>query len=202
MNDASTIAVYLRVSTVTQKHDSQRDQIERWLASNGIDPGEVRWFADKESGRSLARPEFERLQREIFSGAVRTVVCWKLDRLSRSLRDGVNLLADWTDRGVRIVATSQQLDLSGPVGRMVAAVLLGLAEIELEHRRERQAAGIAVAKRRGRYKGRQAGSTKAKPARARELRDQGLTTPEIAAALNISERSVFRYLQAMADAQQ
>ena len=44
------------------------------------------------------------------------------------------------ERGVRVVAVTQQIDLSGAVGRMVASVLFGLAEIESEYRRERQAA--------------------------------------------------------------
>ena len=122
------------------------------------------------------------------------VVVWKLDRLSRRQRDGINLLADWCERGVRIVVVTQQIDLSGTVGRLVASVLFGLAEIEQEFRHERQAAGIAVAKRKGIYRGRKRGTTKAKPARARALRSRGLTTPEIANALKISPRTVFRYL--------
>jgi DNA invertase Pin-like site-specific DNA recombinase len=89
---------------------------------------------------------------------------------------------------------TQQIDLSGPVGRMVASVLFGLAEIEWEYRRERQAAGIAVAKAQGVYHGRQQGTTKALPQRAATLRQRGLTVLEIATALGVSERTVFRYL--------
>ena len=70
----------------------------------------------------------------------------------------------------------------------------GLAEIELEYRRERQHAGIAVAKTQGIYRGRQKGTTKSKPTRAAQLRKQGLTIPEIVNALAVSERTVFRYL--------
>ena len=77
---------------------------------------------------------------------------------------------------------------------MVASVLFGLAEIELEFRRERQAAGIAVAKKKGIYQGRKKGTTKGKPVRAQELRMQGLTVSEIANALAVSDRTVFRYL--------
>src|SRR5262245_46979632 len=106
----------------------------------------------------------------------------------------VNLLADWCARNVRVVAVTQQIDLSGPVGRMVASVLFGLAEIEWEYRRERQAAGIAVAKARGVYRGRRKGTTKAQPLRAHTLRHAGLTVPEIARALGIGERTAFRYL--------
>jgi len=78
---------------------------------------------------------------------------------------------------------------------MLAALLLGLAEIELEYRRERQAAGIEVAKRHGKYRGRKAGTTKAKPERAKKLREKGLGVGEIATALGISRASVHRYLQ-------
>ena len=77
---------------------------------------------------------------------------------------------------------------------MVASVLFGLAEIGWEYRRERQAAGITVAKAQGIYHGRQKGTTKAQPQRATTLRQRGLTVLEIATALGVSERTVFRYL--------
>jgi DNA invertase Pin-like site-specific DNA recombinase len=86
---------------------------------------------------------------------------------------GVNVLADWCERGLKIVVITQQIELNGAVGRMIAALLLGLAEIELEYRAERQAAGIEVAKRKGIYKGHKRGTTKAEPARAMQLRQRG-----------------------------
>ncbi len=89
---------------------------------------------------------------------------------------------------------TQQIDLSGPVGHLIASLLFGIAEIELQHAKERQAAGIAVAKQRGVYTGRQRGTTKATPARARALRAQGLTVREIAQALGVKERTVYYYL--------
>jgi DNA invertase Pin-like site-specific DNA recombinase len=93
--------------------------------------------------------------------------------VSRRSRDGVNLLADWCERGLKIVIITQQIELNGAERRMIAALLLGLAEIELEYRRERRAAGIEVAKKHGLYKGRLKGTTKAKPTRARDLRTKG-----------------------------
>ncbi|MEQ8786233.1 MAG: recombinase family protein [Pirellulaceae bacterium] len=192
-----SIGVYARVSSTGQKLDSQVAEIEAWLAANGIAAENVAWYRDHgKSGKTMRRPEFERLQADIFAGRVKTIIVWKLDRLSRRLRDGVNILADWCERGVRVVVTSQQIDLSGVVGRMLAAVMLGLAEIELEHKRERQAAGIKVAKSNGVYKGRKAGTTRAKPQRARELRERGLNAAEIATALGVSERTAWRYLKA------
>ena len=83
---------------------------------------------------------------------------------------------------------------------MVASVLFGLAEIESEYRRERQAAGIAAAKDCGVYRGRPHGTTKALPRRAQELRDRGLTAEAIATALGVSRRTIFRYLSRDAEA--
>ena len=188
------IPCYCRVSSHRQRQDSQKAEIQRWLRHQRIRARRVTWFENTETGRTLRRPAFEQLQQAIFHGTVQTVVVWKLDRLSRRQRDGVNLLADWCERGVRVVVVTQQIDLSGSVGRLVASVLFGLAEIEQEYRRERQAAGITVAKRRGVYRGRVKGTTKAKPARVRALRARGFTTPEIANALHVSARTVFRYL--------
>ncbi len=191
---AKTVAAYCRVSTRQQRNDSQRAEIKRWLKGNGIKAADVAWFEDKASSKTLKRPAFEELQRAIFDGTVKTVVVWKLDRISRGQVDGMNVLADWCDKQVRFVSVTQQIDLRGAVGRMLASVLFGFAEIELEYRKERQAAGIREAKKRGVYIGRKEGTTKAKPARAKELRDQGLTTAEVANAMGVSERSVFRYL--------
>lgn len=188
------VAAYVRLSSRHQKTDSQESEIKKWVEGNGIDPDKVTWFIDKETGKTLDRPALKRLQQAIFDGSIRTVIVYKLDRISRRLRDGVNTLADWCDRGVRVVVVTQAIDLSGPVGRMIAAVLLGLSEVELEFRRERQAAGIEVAKTKGVYKGRRLGTTKGKPDRARELREKGLNPAEIATAVGTSERTVWRYL--------
>jgi DNA invertase Pin-like site-specific DNA recombinase len=189
-----TIAAYVRVSSRGQKDDSQRAEMQKWLKGNGIDRRQVQWYADRESGTTLKRPEFDRLQRDISNGKIKCVILWKLDRLSRRLKDGVNILADWAERGLKVVVTSQQLEFNGSVGRMIAALLLGLAEIEWEFRKERQQAGIAVARKKGVYRGRKHGTTKGRPERAKELKAKGLSPGEIATALGVSERTVFRYV--------
>jgi len=192
---AKLVAVYIRVSTIGQNERGQKREIKRWLEGNGISPDSVRWYVDKESGDSLARPDFARLQRDIFNGEIGAVVVWKLDRLSRKLRDGINTLCDWCERGLRVVSVTQQIDFNGTVGKMLAAVLLGVAEMEQETRRERQRAGIDAAKESGVYTGRKPGTTKAKPARAKALLAKGNTHEEIATSLGVSRRTVIRYLQ-------
>jgi DNA invertase Pin-like site-specific DNA recombinase len=196
------VGCYLRVSPgKRQKTASQRPDIERWLSANHVHPKDVTWFVDEgESSKTLDRPELRRLQKLIFEGKIKTVVIWKLDRLSRRILDGVQLLGEWCERGVRVVSVSQQIDLSGPVGRMVAALLFGVAEIELEYRRERQAAGIAVAKSKGVYEGRKKGTFKGKPGRARQLRERGLSLEEVAKSLGVSRRTVQRYVSSTSTA--
>lgn len=176
-------AVYIRVSTSGQNEAGQRREVTRWLKGNEIH--DARWFIDKDTGDHLEREAFRKLQEAIFNGEVKTVVCWKLDRLSRSLRDGINTLCDWCDRGMRVVSVTQQIDFNGTVGKMIASVLFAVAEMEQETRRERQRAGIEAARERGVYRGRKPGSTKANPARARKLREKGLTLDEIASAMAV-----------------
>jgi DNA invertase Pin-like site-specific DNA recombinase len=189
------VAAYLRVSSKDQEPAAQRDAIARWLHAHAIAPSQVAWYIDTESGRTLRRAAFDRLQADIVTGTVRTVIVFKVDRIARRLREGLDLLCDWCDRGVRFVSVTQQVDVSGTMGRMITALMLGLAEIEWEYRKERQAAGIAVARRAGVYKGRQPGTTKAKPDRAQALQAKGLAAPEIARALGVSPRTVRRYLR-------
>lgn len=194
---AKLVAAYVRVSTQEQNEASQVAEIERWLTGNGIDPACVQWFVDKKSGDSLERPAFADLQKAIFNGEVRTVVIFKLDRLSRKLREGIDVLCDWIDRGLRVVSVTQQIDFNGTVGKIIASVLIGISEFEQETRRERQRANIAAAKKRGAYKncGRPKGTTKARPKRAIELRDKGYTAEEIARAMGVSRNTVFRYFR-------
>lgn len=189
------ISVYIRVSSHSQKGDSQKAEIKKWLKSHGHNLRTVKWFEDQETGSTMKRPALNKLQAAIFSGNIKTVVVWKLDRLARSQQEGINILCDWCDKGVRVVSVTQQIDLSGTVGRVVAGVLFGIAEIEKQHIMERQAAGIAVAKQNGIYQGRKAGTTKAKPQRAIKLKRQGLKNMEIAQALGVTPRTISNYLR-------
>jgi DNA invertase Pin-like site-specific DNA recombinase len=191
-----TTAVYLRVSTTEQNEAGQRAEIERWLAGNGI--MDVEWYLDRQTGDNLDRPAFKRLQTAVFNGQVKTIVVWKLDRLARSLRDGINVLCDWCDKGLRVVSVTQQIDFAGALGKMLAAVLLGIAEMEQQTRRERQRAGINVAKARGVYRGRKPGAVAIDAARVQELRTKGLSPAEIQDYLGISRASVYRALASTA----
>jgi DNA invertase Pin-like site-specific DNA recombinase len=87
------------------------------------------------AGATLRRSGFIRLQEAIFAGTVKMVIVWKLDRIARSMREGINILSGWWECGVRVVSVTQQIDLSGTVGHLVAGVLFAVAEIELDIQR-------------------------------------------------------------------
>ena len=188
---STKVGVYIRVSTVEQNLDGQRLSIQTWLDGQGLT---AVWYEDKSTGNNLDRAAFTALQQDVFNGKVKTVVVYKLDRLSRSLRDGINVLTDWLDAGIRVVSVTQQLDFSGAAGKLIASVLFAVSEMETETRKERQADGIKAAKAKGVYKGRAKGSSTVDSVRVQELKAQGLKVTEIATSLGISRQSVYSHL--------
>jgi DNA invertase Pin-like site-specific DNA recombinase len=77
------IGVYLRVSTKDQDTRSQRAEIEQYIKANGIADELVTWYEDQETGTTLKRPEFDRLQGDIFAGKVKTVIVNTTSRTTR-----------------------------------------------------------------------------------------------------------------------
>ncbi len=196
-------AVYMRVSGSGQRDDSQVHEIERYVKAQGLRA--VHYYRDTATGANLDRPGFAKLQADIFGGRVQAVIVWRLDRLARNIRDGVVTLADWCERGVRVVAVSQQLDFNGAVGKMIAAVLLGVAEMERENINERIRAGLAARKAKGLPMGRAKGDTghawalskrKVDADLARSLRAQGVPVADIAKRFGCSRVAVYQALQA------
>ena len=116
--------VYIRISSASQNSDSQKEEIQKWLHTHGYKSEEVTWFEDIATGKNTARKGFEELNKAIFAGKVKTVVVWRIDRISRNLQDDINTLCSWCDSGVRVVSVTQQLDLSGTFERLIAGVLL------------------------------------------------------------------------------
>ena len=186
--------IYLRVSSSSQTVASQRREIERYLTAHRI--GDVTWFIDNgTTGTTMNRPALRKLKASIFAGEIDTVIVYALDRLARNALEGLNLLADWLKRGVRMVVLTLQMDLSGDVGQMIASLLFHIAQMERSRLRDRQAAGIAAAKANGlRWGGRRPGvGCKANPDRVLELRARGLSNREVAKALGCSVRTVQRH---------
>ncbi len=89
------------------------------------------------SGGTMDRPEMQRLLQDARDGKIDVVVSYKLDRLSRSLRDFSNLTHEFDELGVSLVLVTQNVDTSTPVGRMLINLLSSFAEFERDMTRER-----------------------------------------------------------------
>lgn len=187
-------AIYLRVSTVGKQDQglkSQEQTLLEYCRNHGISNYKV--YRDKQSGGSLDRPALQRLQEDIFRGKISTVVVWKLDRLSRSLKDGITLLVGWLENGIRVVAVAQQFDFNGSVGQLVASVLLGIAQMERENIRENISRGMQAAKQRGVRIG--GSKPKITAQEAIELKKQGKTISDIARQLQCTRKTVYAALK-------
>src|SRR5947209_3428366 len=113
-------AIYVRVSTKQQDQRSQEPDLKRWAQSQ---EGEVAWYRDTFTGRSMERPGMERLLADVREGKVGTVVVWRLDRLGRTAKGLTALFEELREKGVGLVSLKDGLDLSTPAGRLMANVL-------------------------------------------------------------------------------
>ena len=138
---------YARVS----KSDDSQDTAAQVSALKSA--GCKRVFEDKASGGRWDRPELHRLLDQLRAGD--TLVVWKLDRLSRSLKDLLHILERVEGVGARFRSLTEAVDTSGPAGRMLMQMLGSFAEFERAMVRERTRAGLKAAAARGRKGGRQ-----------------------------------------------
>ena len=191
---SKAVGLYIRVSTVDKQISgmaSQEDALKEYCRNHNYT--NLKIYKDKMTGSKIDRPQLQKLQQDIFMGKISTVICWKLDRLSRSLRDGINLLTDLLDREIRVIAVSQQFDFSGSVGKLIASVLLAVAEMERQNIRENIVRGMQNAKKRGvKIGGRK---PKLFADNIIKLKNQGFNMTEIAKQLGVSRQACYLALQ-------
>lgn len=135
---------YARVST--QEQDTQA-QIAA-LKSAGCEL----IFEEKASGGRWDRPELQRLLQQLRKGD--QVIVWKLDRLSRSLKDLLVMLEKIENAGGDFCSITENIDTSTPAGRMMMQIVGSFAEFERAMLRERTRNGLAAARQEGRVGGR------------------------------------------------
>lgn len=116
------------------------------------DAGCKKIFEEAASGGRWDRPELQRLLGQLREGD--TLVVWKLDRLSRSLKDLLMILEKVEAAGAKFRSLTEAVDTSGPAGRMVMQMLGAFAEFERAMIRERTRAGLKEARTKGRIPGR------------------------------------------------
>lgn len=179
---------YSREGKIVRELELQKKAILSWLHFEQIDPESVTWYEDTlidwKPTKSGSKPS-----RAVLAGMVTVVAIWKLGRLSRSIRDGVAVLSDWSNRGVRIASVAQQVDLQGQESRE-GQILAAFRELEVQAREERRLVNIAIAKKKEAEKQRRLEYIRQQKEAVWELSSNSLSVTEIAEKLGISVDTV------------
>lgn len=150
----TTMAGYIRVSTEAQVAsglgmDAQREKIQHYADSKGWD---ILWFVDEgRSAKSMDRPALQAALAQLHPKhrVVQGIVVARLDRLSRSVHDFSGILQTAAARKWAVIALDLGIDTSTPTGKLVANVVVSVAEFERELIGERTSAAMQIAKSRG-----------------------------------------------------
>jgi len=186
-------AIYARVSTLDKGQDTevQLRDLRSYAQTRGwVITGE---YVDKgQSGAKVRRPELDRLMTDARKRKVDLILCWRLDRLGRSLKHLILTLDELQSLGVGFVSYNENLDLTTSTGRLMFQLLGAFAEFERNLIKERVKSGLANAKAKGAKLGRPS------PAFDKDelirLRKSGVTIREIAERLNLRKSFVHKTL--------
>lgn len=153
--ETKRVALYTRVSTNDQHPEMQEQELLDYVKRRNWTLYKI--YSDNGvSGASENRPGLNALLSDVKRGRVNLVAVWSLDRMARSVRQLVELAAEFNAHGVDFVALRQSIDTVSPAGRLTYHVLSAVAEFERELLRERVKAGLAQARRNGKRLGRPA----------------------------------------------
>ncbi len=179
---------YARVSTHGQDLTVQRQA----LAALGV--ADDRIYVDHGlTGSNRERPGLREALAACRTGD--TLVVTKLDRLARSVPDARDILDDLTRRGVKLQLAGSVHDPTDPVGRLLFNVLAMVAEFEADLIRARTREGMALAKAKGRLRGRQPKLSARQEAHLVALHREGKHTgAELAELFNVARSTVYRAL--------
>jgi len=177
---------YIRVSSFDQNPERQLEHVEV-----------ARVFTDTASGKDTRRPQLESLLAFVRQGD--TVVVHSMDRLARNLDDLRRVVQGLTRRGVRIEFLKENLVFTGedsPMANLMLSVMGAFAEFERALIRERQREGIALAKRRGAYRGRKRSLNDDQIAEMKRRIEAGEPKAKVARDFGISRETAYQYLHA------
>ncbi len=144
-------AIYARVSTLDQEPENQLQELRRYIEARGWSAAE---FVDRGiSGSKDRRPALDALIKDAKRRRFDVLVCWRLDRLGRSLKHLVTLLDELQALGVAFVSLAEGIDATTPAGKLQMHILGAIAEFERARIAERVRAGLARARANGRRLG-------------------------------------------------
>jgi len=149
-----------------------------------------RVYEEKASGGRWDRPELQRLLGHLREGD--TLVVWKLDRLSRSLKDLLHILETIDAAGASFRSLTEAIDTAGPAGRMMMQMLGSFAEFERAMVGERTRAGLKAARAQGRTGGRRPKLMPDQKAEILGMIEQGRSAADLARLFRVHRATIGR----------
>lgn len=134
----------MQVSTVDQNEEIQIQALEK----HNID----KWFIERVSGKDTNRPQLKAMLE--FAREGDTLYIHDLLRLGRKTEDLLRITGQLQDKGINLVSNKESIDTSTATGKLMFTMIAAIAEFERANLKERQREGIAIAKQKGKYKGR------------------------------------------------
>lgn len=176
---------YARVSTDDQSTDMQIDALK--------EAGCEHVYIETISGAlgKAKRPELENCLKSLREGD--TLVCWRLDRLGRSLQDLVSIIDELRGQGVYFESVTEKIETETATGKLIFHIFAALSEFERSLIRERTMSGLAAARARGRKGGRPIIMDKKKLKAARAMLATH-TYKEVAEHFGISRSGLYKSL--------
>ena len=191
---AKTLIGYARCSTDKQDLTAQ----QRALAELGVAPDRI--YMDRGlTGTHRARPGLDQALAAVRRGD--TLVVPKLDRLARSVPDARDIADSPVARGVKLAIGSSVYDPADPMGKMFFNILATFAEFEADLIRLRTREGMAIARARGKLRGKQPKLSMKQQKELRRMHDSGNhSISDLAELFSVSRPTIYRTLARQPDA--
>lgn len=163
-----TIAIYARKSKFTGKGESienqiqkcrkyMQDSMERERDDGRLDAEAVIQFVEYKdegvSGKNMERPMMKKLLADMEGGKIQKLVCYRLDRVSRNVKDFAELFETLTSLGVEFVSVNESFDTANPMGRAMISMSSVFAQLERETIAERIVDNMMALAKTGRWLG-------------------------------------------------
>jgi len=145
------VALYVRASKQEQTTEQQIELLKEYCKKEDLEIYET--YEEKISGAKTSRAELDKMLQDMRNRKFNAVVVWKYDRLGRSTIHLLQILEEMKNLNIRLIATSQNIDTSTPIGKWFVTNLMALAEMERELIRERTKAKLDYYKKQIKQKG-------------------------------------------------
>jgi DNA invertase Pin-like site-specific DNA recombinase len=185
-------AIYVRVSTPDQHVESQLFDLRELAAQRGFEV--VHEYEDRGfCGKNARRPGLDALMADARRKKFSVVLVAAFDRIARSTRNFLQVIDELDSMGIEFISRRENVDTSGPMGRLFVTIISAIAELERSLVVDRVKSGM----RRAKLEGRQIGRSRLDVNREQVVQDRrsGMSLTQVAKRHNISRASVCRLMK-------